>query len=170
MKVRSISANSARSRNAMRPIPSSAVLIGSGSARERMPTPPLREVVDEVEDLAKVAADPVQGVHDDRVARPGGGEHLLQALAVGGRSPEDEFSTPRIRVLHQERWLLASLGKAAEAVGGLIELAAASGRAGEPGYTGAAKIRLETSNSPVSQSYRRSGKSGGNFSRTTGTP
>jgi hypothetical protein len=91
-----------------------------------MPTPPLREVVDEVEDLAKVAADPVQGVHDDRVARPGGGEHLLQALAVGGRSPEDEFSTPRIRVLHQERWLLASLGKAAEAVGGLTELAGGS--------------------------------------------
>jgi hypothetical protein len=67
VKVRSISANSARSK-AMRPTPSSVVLIGTGSARERNADAPFRQVVDEVEDLAKVAADPVQGVHGDRAA------------------------------------------------------------------------------------------------------
>jgi hypothetical protein len=39
VKVRSISANRASSRKAMRPMPSSAVLIGSGSARDRTPMP-----------------------------------------------------------------------------------------------------------------------------------
>jgi len=44
------------------------------------------EVVDEVEDLAEVAADPVQGVHDDRVAGAGVAEQLVQAVPVGGRA------------------------------------------------------------------------------------
>jgi hypothetical protein len=35
--------------------------------------------VDKVEDLAEVAADAVEGVHDDCVARPGVAEQLVQA-------------------------------------------------------------------------------------------
>jgi hypothetical protein len=58
VKMRSISANSASIRNAMRPMPASAVLTGSGSARERTPMSALGEVVYEVEDVADVAAEP----------------------------------------------------------------------------------------------------------------
>jgi hypothetical protein len=42
--------------------------------------------VREVEDLAEVAAEPVQGVDHDRVAGPGVGQEAVQALAVGGRA------------------------------------------------------------------------------------
>ena len=42
------------------------------------------KVVDEVEDFAQVAADPVQGVHHDRVAGPGVGQQLVQAVALDG--------------------------------------------------------------------------------------
>jgi hypothetical protein len=41
--------------------------------------------VHQVEDLAQVAADPVQGVHHDRVAGPAIGQQLVQAVAVDGR-------------------------------------------------------------------------------------
>ncbi len=44
----------------------------------------LVQVVDEVEDLAEVAADPVEGVDDDRVAGPGVGQQLLEAVPLGG--------------------------------------------------------------------------------------
>ena len=40
--------------------------------------------MDEVEDLAEVAADPVEGVDDDGVAGPGVGEQLPEAFAVDG--------------------------------------------------------------------------------------
>jgi hypothetical protein len=42
------------------------------------------EAVDEVEDLAEVAADAVEGMHDDRVAGPGVAEQLVQAVVVDG--------------------------------------------------------------------------------------
>ena len=48
------------------------------------PDAPPGEVVHEVEDLAQVAADPVQGVHHDRVAGPGVAQQLVQAVAVDG--------------------------------------------------------------------------------------
>ena len=42
------------------------------------------EVVDEVEHLAQVAAEPVEGVHHDRVAGPGVAQQLVQAVPVDG--------------------------------------------------------------------------------------
>ena len=42
------------------------------------------QVVHEVEDLAQVAADPVEGVHHDRVAGPRIAQQLVQAVAVDG--------------------------------------------------------------------------------------
>jgi hypothetical protein len=42
------------------------------------------QVVDEVQHLAEVAADPVQGVHHDRVAGPGVAEQLVEAVADDG--------------------------------------------------------------------------------------
>jgi hypothetical protein len=44
----------------------------------------VRQVVDEVEDLAQVAAEPVEGVHDDGVARAGVAQQRGQAVAVDG--------------------------------------------------------------------------------------
>jgi hypothetical protein len=42
------------------------------------------KVVDEVEDFAEVAADPVKGVHHDHVAGPGVGQQAVEAVAVDG--------------------------------------------------------------------------------------
>lgn len=42
--------------------------------------------MDEVEDFAQVASEPVEGVHDDGVAGTGVGEQVGQAGAVGGGS------------------------------------------------------------------------------------
>jgi hypothetical protein len=47
---------------------------------------PLGEVVDEVEDFAEIAAEPVQGVHDDRVAEMTG-QVLPGSYRPGSRQP-----------------------------------------------------------------------------------
>jgi hypothetical protein len=44
------------------------------------------EVAAKVEDVAEVAADAVEGVHDDFVAGPGVAEQLDQAVTVDGRA------------------------------------------------------------------------------------
>jgi hypothetical protein len=59
-----------------------------GADRQRVsqraqPDAPPGQVVHKVEDLTQVTADPVEGVHDDRVAGPGVGEELAEAVAVG---------------------------------------------------------------------------------------
>ncbi len=64
----------------------SAAVVVAGASRSACSLGSSGQVVDGVEDLAEVAADPVQGVHQKRVAWPGVGEHLRQPLAVGGRA------------------------------------------------------------------------------------
>jgi hypothetical protein len=65
VKVRSISANSASSRKAIRDTS-------------------FGKVVDEVEDFAEVAADPVEGVQHDHIAGSGVGQQAVEAVAVDG--------------------------------------------------------------------------------------
>jgi hypothetical protein len=44
----------------------------------------LRQIVDEVQHLAEVAADPVEGVDHDGVAGPGIGQQLVESVPVDG--------------------------------------------------------------------------------------
>ncbi|MEA3527728.1 hypothetical protein U3653_31480 [Nocardia sp. CDC186] len=85
-EVRYISANSARSRNARRAMPSSAVSkrggVGEGAHTDSL----LAEVVDEVQHFAQVPSEPVAGVGDDGVAGACVFEQFGQTGPVDGRA------------------------------------------------------------------------------------
>jgi hypothetical protein len=63
----------------MRPMPPSVVFDGQRVRQGPDADAAAGQVVDEVEDLAEVAADPVERVHYDRVAGPGVAGQLPQA-------------------------------------------------------------------------------------------
>ena len=67
----------------MRPMPSSPVLIGSGSAGADTDAL-FGEVVHEVEDFAQVPAEPVKGVDDDGVTGAGVAQQRGKPVAVDG--------------------------------------------------------------------------------------